>query len=265
MKKLFSILLVLPSIFMAAQKSADPASTFAKSITADDLKKNLYIVASKEMEGRETATPGQKRAAAYIESQFKALGLKPGNNGSYQFTYPVLQDSLTSTSITVNNKAFELDKDFSVNIAQNQTFNKSFSEVVFVGNGTVDSTHDDYKGLDVRGKVVLMLGSQGGQGMGRAAFAQQMAKIVAAQKNGAAAVLVTGGNFPRPTKTNPKGNMYLGGATATIPEQFSISENVARAIMGDDYDKVKAGTVEAKTYKANVALNFDKKQSNLES
>jgi hypothetical protein len=249
---------------MAAQKNADP-TTYAKTITADDLKKHLYIVAGKEMEGRETATPGQKKAASYIESQFKAIGLKPGNQNSYQLTFPVLQDSLLAASIMVNDKAFELDKDFSVNIGQNQPINNRFTEVVFVGNGVSDSTRDDYKGLDVRGKLVMMLASQGNAGQGRGGFGNQMAKLVAAQKYGAAAILVLGGNFPRQQKTNPKGNMYLGSGRAPLPGQFQVSENIARVIMGDDFDKVKAGTIEPKSYKANLALNFDKKVTNLES
>src|SRR5215510_13905274 len=115
MKKLLSIILLLPAVVAIAQKKTDQ-STFAKTISPDDLKKHLFIVASKEMEGRETATPGQKKAAAYIESQFKSLGLTPGNNGSYQMTYPVYQDSLTGASIEVNGKTFELDKDFALSV-----------------------------------------------------------------------------------------------------------------------------------------------------
>src|SRR5436853_7705569 len=120
MKKIFLLLLFIPSIYAIAQKKVNP-STFAKTITADDLKRHLYIVASKEMEGRETATPGQKKAAAYIESQFRSLGLTPGNNGSYQLPYGVYQDSLLSASIDVNGKTFELDKDFSLSIGQTST------------------------------------------------------------------------------------------------------------------------------------------------
>jgi peptidase M28-like protein len=264
MKKIFSILLLLPSIFMAAQKNSDPIN-YAKTITPDDLKKHLYVVAGKEMEGRETATPGQKKAAAYIESQFKSIGLKPGNQNSYQLPYPVLQDSLLATSINVNDKSFDLDKDFAVNIGQNQPINKNFTEVVFVGNGVSDSTHDDYKGMNVRGKLVIMLAGAGNQGQGRGGFGNQMAKLTAAQKNGVAAILLVGGTFPRTQKTNPKGNMYLGVTRNPLPNQFSVSENIVRAIMGDDYDKVKAGTIEPKSYNAKVALNFDKKVTNLES
>ena len=148
-----------------AQKKTDPA-TFAKTITTEDLKKHLYIVASREMEGRETATPGQKKAAAYIENQFQSLGLTPGNKGSYQMLYSVYQDSLVAASIDVNGKMFELDKDFALNVGQTNTSTYRFSEIVFVGNGLVDSMHDDYKGLDVRGKAVLMLAAQQQQGRG---------------------------------------------------------------------------------------------------
>ena len=92
MKKLFFVLLLLPPVFSIAQKKGNPA-TYAKTITTDDLRKHLYIVAGKEMEGRETATPGQKKAAAYIENQFRSLGLLPGNKGDYQLKFPVYQDS----------------------------------------------------------------------------------------------------------------------------------------------------------------------------
>ena len=61
MRKLLIAFLFLPSLFLAAQKKTDP-QTFAKTIASDDLKKQLYIIASKEMEGRETATPGQKKS-----------------------------------------------------------------------------------------------------------------------------------------------------------------------------------------------------------
>ena len=264
MKNLFFALLLLPSLFISAQKKTDPA-TFAKTITTDDLKKHLFIVAGKEMEGRETATPGQKKAAAYIESQFQALGLAPGNNGSYQMKYPVYQDSLLGASVEVNGRSFELDKDFVVSVGQTSPATYRFAEVVFAGNGLVDSTHDDYKGLDVRGKAVLLLAGQQQQ-QGRGGFGNQFSRIDAAQKNGAVAVLVVGGNFPRTQKTNPRGNMYLNAFQKTVrPNQFQVSENIARAIMGDDFDKAKSGTIQPKTYAANLMLNFNKATTVLES
>jgi hypothetical protein len=266
MKKLIVITFLLPAVIGSAQKKNDQA-VFAKTITAEDAKKHLYIVASKEMEGRETASPGQKRAASYIEEQFKSFGLLPGNNGSYQMKYGVYQDSLTGTSIEINGKAFELDKDFAINVGQSNTSTYRFSEVVFVGNGLQDSTHDDYKGLDVRGKVVLMLAGQQPQpGGGRGNFGNAFARIDAAQRNGAVAVLVVGGNFPRSTRTSPKGNMYVNAFQKVVrPNQYQVSEKIAQAIMGEDYTKAKAGSLAPKSYSADVMVSFSKTSTNLES
>ena len=271
MKKLFIFILLLPLTAAIAQsqkreKKTDQ-STFGKTITTDDLKKHLYIVASKEMEGRETATPGQKKAASYIESQFQSLGLTPGYNGSYQMPYGVYQDSMTGASIEVNGKMFELDKDFSLSVGQSNTSTYRFSEIVFVGNGLVDSMHDDYKGLDVRGKAVLMLAAQQQQqGQRRGGFGNQFARLDAAQKNGAVAALVIGGNFPRSIKTNPKGNMYVNAFQRVVrPNQYQVSEKIAQAIMGDDYAKAKTGTIPPKAYTADIALSFNKTTTNLQS
>ena len=265
MKKLSIALLFLLPVFGIAQKKTNPEN-FAKTITPDDLKKHLYIVAGKEMEGRETATPGQKKAAAYIENHFRSLGLTPGNNGNYQLKFPVYQDSLLNASIVINGKTFDLDKDFSLNVAQTNNSTYRFAEVVFVGNGIIDSTRNDYKGLDVQGKIVLLLTGQQQQGRGRGGFGNQFARIDAAQKNGAVAVLVIGGNFPRQIKTNPKGNMYLNAFQKIVrPNQYLVSENIAKEIMGDDYAKAKTGTIEPKTYSANVMVSFNKTTTTLES
>lgn len=69
---------------------------YAASVNAADLKKHLTIIAGPEMEGRETATEGQRKAAAYIEDQFRSMGLKPGNKGSYQQEFFLLEDTLIS-------------------------------------------------------------------------------------------------------------------------------------------------------------------------
>lgn len=267
MKKLILFFLLVAPVLLSAQKKTNP-SVYAKSITTDDLKKHLYIVASKEMEGRETATPGQKKAAAYIESQFKAMGLLPGNNGSYQQVYNVFQDSMTSASIEVNGKSFELDKDFTINPGQTNTSTYRFGEVVFVGQGLVDSTHDDYKGLDVRGKTVLLLAAsntQQGQGQGRG-FGNQFARIDAAQKNGAAAVLVIGTGFPKTSKTNPRGAMYVNAFQKTVRlNQFTISDNIAREILGNDFEAAKSGNMAPRTISTELTLSFNKTTTKLES
>jgi hypothetical protein len=267
MKKIILLAIISLPMVSLAQKKQTPEQVYAKSITTDDLKKHLYIVAGKEMEGRETATPGQKKAAAYIENHFKSIGLLPGNKGSYQQPYGVYQDSLTAAKIEVNGNAFELDKDFSVNVGQSNSSTYRFSEVVFVGNGQVDSVRNDYAGLDVRGKAVLMIApANQQQGQGRGNFGGQFARIDSAQKRGAVAVLIVGAGFPRSIKTNVKGNQYLNSFQAVVrPNQFTISEKIAREIMGNDFDQVKSGNAKPRNYKTELMLNFEKTTTNLQS
>ena len=83
MRKLLLPLLLVATIVSSAQKKNSPPY-FAATITADDMKRHLYTIASPEMEGRDTPSPGLEKAATYIENHFKSLGLVPGNNGSYR-------------------------------------------------------------------------------------------------------------------------------------------------------------------------------------
>lgn len=280
MRKLLVFLLALTAGGLQAQKTKAPKQPdpkpYAATITSDDLKKHLYIVASAEMEGRETATPGQKKAAAYIENHFKSLGLAPGNQGAFQQPYPVFQDSLVSASLEINGKKFENNKDFAVNLGSSYSATMFGSEVVFVGYGISDSTRDDYAGINTRGKVVLILAGSppapanqpalpAGTRRGFNPFAQQDA----AAKNGAAAILVVQANFPR-RAGNARGAQYTNGFKRSIyPNSFAISEAVAEAIMGADYapakEAMKAGNPVAKSYSSNIMLDFNKATVKLES
>ena len=137
MKKLLTLLLAGGCLYASAQKNAKP-DAYAKTITTADLKKHLYILAAPEMEGRETGTEGQRKAAAYLVDYFKGLGLQPGNGDSYEQFYSIYQDTLLGAKIEVNGKAFELDKDFTVGNATIQPTMK-LGDIVVIGAGAVDS------------------------------------------------------------------------------------------------------------------------------
>lgn len=252
----------------AAQKISDPRP-FAGAITAEDLKTHLFIVASKDFEGRETGTEGQRKAAAYIENNFKSLGLQPGNKDSYQLNYPIYQDSLIGAGIRINGVDFKLNEDFAIYTATNYTATLMSSEVVFAGYGITDSTRDDYKGLNVKGKIVLLLdGTPGGSSPSHVRRGNNSfySRQETAQKNGAVAVLIVQTGFPRKS-FGDKGGMYLNGYRATIlPNAFYISDKVAEAIMGVDYAAtVKSGDIHPKPYSADVLLEFSKSAGHLQS
>ena len=266
MRKLFLLLSVCTAGIAHAQKIPDP-KPFANTITRDDLKRHLYIVASKDFEGRETATEGQRKAAAYIENHFRSLGLLPGNKDSYQLYYPVFQDSMMEASLQVNGQSFTVDQDFYVNPAGNYTATLLGSDVVFAGYGISDSTRDDYKGLDVKGKIVLVLngqpvGTPQPSGRRRGGFTL---KQDAAQKNGAVGLLIIQPGFPH-RSAGPKGNMSLTEyKKINYPNTFYISDKVAQAIMGADYASAKSGTPQPKPYTANVQMSFSKALLHLQS
>ncbi len=261
MKYFVLLLSVLVSFTSTAQKKNKSAEKFGKSITATDLKKHLYIVAGAEMEGRDTPSPGLDKAASYIENHFRSVGLTPGNNGSYRMPYPLYRDSLISSSIKVDGKTFELNKDFVP--ANNYSAQIPFSEVVFAGYGIVDDKVDHYKDLNVQGKLVLILdGAPSDYKTTQQGFMNptgQAGKLNAAAKKGAAAVfLVTKSLTPRGGR---QASWALNGYRSSItPLAFSVSENVAFTIMGEDgrslIEKMKTAPVTSKTYKANIDLSY---------
>jgi hypothetical protein len=160
MKKMMALaclVLVLQNLF--AQK--DVAEKYANIITTDLLKKHLTIIASAEMEGRETGTIGQRKAAAYIEAQFKAIGLKAPLplNGSYQQLYPLNQDSMdvTASLVKIDTALLVYGNDYFAAAMNNSNKTVAGNQLVFVGYGISDDKYDDYKNLDVTGKVVVML------------------------------------------------------------------------------------------------------------
>ena len=272
MRKLCLVMALAAPCCVIAQKAANPV-TYANSITAEDLKKHLYIVAGPEMEGRETATEGQRKAAAYIENYFKQLGLAPGVNGGYQQPYPVYQDSLLKASIDINGKQFQPFTDFTISLSSANSSTLMTSEVVFVGYGISDSTRDDYKGIDARGKIVLVLA-------GTPPAAAQPASVPrrsfgpspvmeAALNHGAVAVFQVQPGFPRRAGLS-KGPQYVSGFRKTIyPNLYGISDQVAESIMGTDYaaakEAMKAGNPKAKSYSANVFVEFSKVITALQS
>ncbi|MHA4807681.1 M28 family peptidase [Flavitalea flava] len=267
MRKLFSVLSILATVWVHAQKTPDPRP-FAATITAADLATHLYIFAGKEFEGRETTTWGQRKAASYIENYFRSIGLQPGNKDSFQMVYPVFQDSLTSCSIRVNGHSFDLNKDFAVNASSNNTATLIGSEIIFAGYGISDSIQNDYKGLDVKGKIVMILnglpGSRRSTGSGTSAppfhrgNLSSNFKVEAARRNGASALLIIQGGFPR-NSFGDKGPLYREGNTdVSSPNLFYVSDKIAGLVMGDDFAIARSGSPQPKSYPADILLQFSK-------
>jgi hypothetical protein len=257
--------LLTAAVTFAQPKQADPRP-FSATITEADLKNHLYIVAGAEMEGRETATEGQRKAAAYIEQHFRNLGLKPGMGDGYQMSFPVYRDSIIGSRMVVNGKKLEMNTDFQPIAMFNHNQTQYFSEIVFVGHGIVDGDYNDYGNENVHGKAVLMLeGAPSNYKPKTAGFnspANTFAKVRNAQQKGAAAVLIVAGGFPRRAMA-PSGNMYteLFRASQT-PNSYLISEKAAALIAGADFqswkEKSKSEALKSTIIPTETELEFSK-------
>ena len=244
-------MLCLTGTNLYAQKSKSPES-FAKSITAADLKKHLYIVAGPEMEGRETATEGQRRAATYIESQFRTIGLMPGNGNVYQMMFPVYQDSLVAATLEVNGKAFSLDTDFNPAISTNADVSLRFSEVLYLGTS---APTDSVKNMNLAGRLILYAGNAPqGRGAGNALVTLILSK-------GPAAILFIQGNYPKaPASRKAAQSANLFKRTQS-PQLYTISPAVASAITG----QASTGSTNIRSFDAQVLLETRKSTINLQS
>jgi len=135
------------------------------TITGDEIKSHIAVLANDSLQGRKPFTPGETKAINYISSQFKKLGLEPGNNGSYFQDVPMVEITSSpsstmeisggKTAITLNSST-----DFVASTRRElDSVQLKNSPLVFAGYGVVAPEYNwnDYAGLDVKGKTVIVL------------------------------------------------------------------------------------------------------------
>ncbi len=152
----------------AAAVSAAPAGdhVFKPAIDADDLRTLVTTLASDEFEGRAPGSAGEEKTTAYISAQYQRIGLEPGgDNGSWFQTVPMVEttaDESTVLRLDSNGQARELkfgpDMVIGTRTGERQV-SVADSDLVFVGYGVNAPEQDwnDYAGLDVKGKTVVIL------------------------------------------------------------------------------------------------------------
>jgi Zn-dependent M28 family amino/carboxypeptidase len=136
-----------------------------EGINPPQVLEHIKVLASDEFEGRGPGTPGEEKTVSYVSGQFQKLGLKPGNpDGTYFQDVPLVgfQAKNVAGSFHVGNRAIGLafPSDFvAVSRRMAEEVKVGDSDVIFVGYGVVAKEYgwDDYKGLDVRGKTLIML------------------------------------------------------------------------------------------------------------
>src|SRR5437588_1096459 len=149
----------------AADKPAEKLKPALDVITPDALLAHIKILSSDGFEGRSPGTKGEELSIKYISDQFRSVGLKPGNpDGSYFQEVPLAEIKSDPKMVlaVAGKRPMELKypDDFVASSARLQPEIKvDNSDLVFVGYGVVAPEYgwDDYKGIDCRGKTILML------------------------------------------------------------------------------------------------------------
>jgi len=153
-----------PAATPAPQEKRETAKTAAtperfgnvEAITAAQLKEWLYVVASDEMEGRDTPSRGLDMTAKFIADHLSQWGVKPGGDDGTYFQKFALTSRRVEPELTiasVNGQSFKLGEGFIAEPIQGQASGR----IVYVGHGYMIRAKgiDAYQGVDVKGKIIL--------------------------------------------------------------------------------------------------------------
>ncbi|WP_375443372.1 M28 family peptidase [uncultured Fibrella sp.] len=252
----------------ASGPTSAAAVTYAQTVTAADLEKNLRILAADDMEGRETGTRGQKKAAAFIASQFASYGLKPvvkQADGTMGFLQPftLYKKNWGDLYVKAGGKQFTYLTDFLLNGLFSLPAETNY-ETVFVNYGIVDDQFNDYVNLDVKGKAVVMLDGEPKNADGTSAVNNTKegskwgkpdsyrAKVTAAKDKGAAQIFIIstadaagfkqllrerGALQQRFNRLSLKPGAENTGSIGT----FMVSTDMGAALLGQSPDKFRKG------------------------
>jgi Zn-dependent M28 family amino/carboxypeptidase len=155
------LLTFITAIFLAGCKHNENSNP----ITGDEIKSHIAVLADDSLTGRKPFTAGETKAINYISSEFKKLGLDPGNNGSYFQDVPMVEITSTpSTTMEITGGKAPITLHSSTDFVAStrrevDTVQLKNAPLVFAGYGVVAPEYkwNDYAGLDVKGKVVIVL------------------------------------------------------------------------------------------------------------
>ena len=199
----FLMVLAVGGCFAQELSRTDQAAALAatKTITVPAVRAHMRFLSDDLLEGRDTGSRGHEIAAVYVASQLESMGVQPaGENGTYFQSVPLrkaINDGSKSSFSLVNGANViglkdSVDYVFFADLEHTET--DVDAPVVFVGFGVTapEQNYDDYAGVDVRGKVVALLGNAPARfpSTVRAYYADGFVKVKNAVAHGAVGGLV---------------------------------------------------------------------------
>ncbi|MBI4902562.1 MAG: M28 family peptidase [Acidobacteria bacterium] len=233
---------LIPLLLSAALAFAGSSRVPPQELDSDTYVRHVKFLASEKLQGRATGSPGLEKAAAYIAKQFKAVGLKPVKNTYFQeFNVTVRNQMGAKNRLLVGKQALKAKDDFVPFNFSSST--KVSCPVVFAGFGisAKEYNYDDYAGIDVKGKCVVLLRYEPQEFDEKSVFngktytghSQLPAKAFNAREKGAKAVLLVNNMAVRPNEVDKleKFGQSQGPADSGIPFvhlRYEIAERWAK-------------------------------------
>ncbi|MEO0310912.1 MAG: hypothetical protein RIQ89_569, partial [Bacteroidota bacterium] len=151
------VALLLMAQFVSGQH---PADNFSHLIDSNQLRQKVYDLAGTEFEGRNTAEPGQKKAAAYIANFFSQIGLAPIVHQSYYQSHALSKKISKKKAILINGKEFIFLKDYFYIPGFNDT-TIVLDQILFCGYG-IDSIglYNDFEKITIEDKAILIFDTE---------------------------------------------------------------------------------------------------------
>jgi len=266
---------VLAAAFALGAIAAAPIDTPAHpettgSLNTADLNARIRAIADDRFEGRGPGTPAGERAAQWIADEMKRIGLKPGNQGSYFQTVPAVTITMEAAKSSLSIADADGEKPFAFADEavwwtphyDQQDVKVDRAPLVFAGYGVVapEENWNDYAGLDVRGKVVVVLINDPGfltndaglfKGRTMTYYGRWTYKFEEAARQGAAGVIIVHETEPAAygwqvvRNSNSGGLSYLDAPDkngSMILLRAWITHESAQALFrraGLDYDEIK--------------------------
>jgi len=251
MKKLSMIIVltVLMGGFTLAQDKA--AIKYASTITAQDMRSKLTVLASDEMGGRETGEKGQKMAAEFLAKFYADLGMTAPSEGTYYQKFNLYQTDWTEVTLKTKKGQQKNGETFIFRGNGNmQKEEKIFT--VFAGAGT----DADLEGLDLTDKGVIIMSA-----------GNDNEAIKRVKEAGARAIFVANADTEQFTNSLPRMARFLlkgrlspkDGRDAEESLMFYISIDMAADLLNSSNDKLTAAMSDSKSIKGRTVRTFVKR------
>lgn len=285
----------LPAVMLVAsfgaQAGGNSFDQAYNNISEADLREHVKTLASDAFEGRQPTTIGEEKTLAYLSKHFKKWGYQPGNGDSFLQAVDLLKiEADPNVTLKIGDENFEYKQNMVVGTSREQkTVSLDNSELVFVGYGVNAPEYDwnDYEGVDVKGKTVVILVNDPGfanpdgdkfQGKTMTYYGRWTYKYEEASRQGAAGALIVHETAPASYGWSVVANSWSGpqyklvkpdGNKGRVAVEGWLSLDAAKSVFkkaGHDFDKLKEKAnkgpiAQALGTKASVTVNSSLERS----